>query len=77
MFREVRWLCQTALILLKPGRMEVRLSANQNVSVIVFRDKVYSKHPIDHGSTGMCAPSLFIMHTADCFSKDQHLLGEA
>lgn len=43
----------------------------------VFRDKFYSKHPIDHSSMGMCAPSLFIMHTADCSSEDQHLLGEA
>lgn len=44
-FKEVCWRCQTALILLKPGWMEVRLSANQNVSLLVFRDEVYSDTP--------------------------------
>ena len=29
----------------KPGWMEVRLSANQNVSLMVFRDEVYSDTP--------------------------------
>lgn len=44
-FREVCWLCQTVLVFLKPEWMEVRLSANQNVSLMVFRDEVYSDTP--------------------------------
>lgn len=68
-FREVvRWPCQTPLILLKPGWMEVRLSANQNVSLMVCRDEVLLWHPIDHGSARTHTRSLFITQTGDCSS---------
>lgn len=38
----------------KPGWMEVRLSANQNVSLMVFGDEVYSDTPLITAALG-CA----------------------
>lgn len=43
--------------------MEVRLSANQNVSPRVFRDEAYSDTPSITAAPGMCAACLFITQT--------------
>ena len=61
-FGEVHWLCQTTLILLNLGWMEVRLSANQNVSLMVFRDEVYSDTPLITAVPG-CALQTYSSHT--------------
>lgn len=60
-FRKVCWLCKTTLILLKPGWMEVRLSANQNVSLMVFRDEAYSDTPSITAAPG-CALRAYSSH---------------
>lgn len=54
-------LCQTTLILLKLGRVEVRLSANQNLSLMVFRDEVYSDTPSITAAPG-CALQAYSSH---------------
>lgn len=54
-------LCQTTLSLLKLGQVEVRLSANQNLSLMVFRDEVYSDTPSITAALG-CAHQAYSLH---------------